>query len=134
MTPLWQGKGPRHDTVFVVEDDKKPGMRGLNIAPVQLFFSFRYNGVEFPCALVEWFMRVGVDHLTGMWVVRPDVIRNRQNRGVIHLDAILCAAHLIPIYRSDLLPLEIDSLISLDTFKGYHMNKYIDHHTHKIIF
>ena len=109
-------------------------MCGLNVARVQLFFLFRYNGVEFPCALVEWFTRVGVDHLTGMWVVCPDVIHNRQSRGVIHLDAILRAAHLIPIYGSDLLPLEIDSLILLDTFKGYYMNKYIDHHTHEIIF
>jgi hypothetical protein len=109
-------------------------MRELNVACIQLFFSFRYNGVEFPCTLVEWFTRVGVDHLTGMWVMHPDVICNRRNRGVIHLDAILCAAHLIPIYGSDPLPLEIDLLISLDTFKGYYVNKYIDHHTHEIIF
>ncbi|KAH9974793.1 hypothetical protein BGW80DRAFT_1490177 [Lactifluus volemus] len=133
-TPSWRGKGPRHDTVFVVEDDKKPGMRGLNVARIRLFFSFTYNDVKFPCALVEWFTRVGVDHVTGMWVIRPDYIRNRRNRAVIHLDAILRAAHLIPIYGSHPLPLEINSSISLDTFRGYYVNKYIDHHAHEIVF
>jgi hypothetical protein len=133
-TPSWRGKGPRYDTVFVVEDDEKPGVRGLNVARIRLFFSFTYNDVEFPCALVEWFTRVGVDHVTGMWVIRPDYIRNRRNRAVIHLDAILRAAHLIPIYGSDPLLLEINSSISLDTFRGYYVNKYIDHHAHEIVF
>jgi hypothetical protein len=133
-TPSWRRKGPRRDCVFVTEDDEKPGVRGLNIARVRLFFSFRYGSTEFPCALLEWFTRVGLDKVTGMWIVRPDFIRNRHNKSVVHLDALLCAAHLIPVYGSDRLPLEIGTMTSLDTFKAYYVNKYIDHHAHEIAF
>jgi hypothetical protein len=133
-TPSWRGRGPRYDTVFVVEDDEEPGMRGLNVARIRMFFSFVYNDVVFPCTLVEWFTTVGVDSITGMWVVRPDFIRNRRHKAVIHLDAILRAAHLIPVYGNSPLPIEINSLIALDTFKAYYVNKYIDHHAHEIAF
>ena len=51
--PLWRGKAPRRDCAFVVEDEDKPGMHGMNVARIQLFFSFKYNGKEYPCALLE---------------------------------------------------------------------------------
>ncbi|KIM37143.1 hypothetical protein M413DRAFT_31087 [Hebeloma cylindrosporum] len=38
--PSWRKKAPRRDCAFVVEDEDKPGMRGMNVARVQLFFSF----------------------------------------------------------------------------------------------
>ncbi|KAH9982991.1 hypothetical protein BGW80DRAFT_1434184 [Lactifluus volemus] len=133
-TPSWRGGGPRYDTVFVVEDDERPGMRGLNVARIRTFFSFVYNDVVFPCAFVEWFTTVGVDSITGMWVVHPDYICNRRHKAVIHLDAILRAAHLIPIYGRNPLPIQINSVVSLDTFKAYYVNKYIDHHAHEIAF
>ena len=44
--PLWRGKAPRRDCAFVVEDEDKPGMRGMNVARVQLFFSFVHNRKE----------------------------------------------------------------------------------------
>ncbi|KAH9957482.1 hypothetical protein BGW80DRAFT_1185947 [Lactifluus volemus] len=135
-TPSWRGQGPRRDCTFVTEDDEKPGVRGLNIARVTLFFSFLYYGTEYPCALLEWFTRVGLDQMTGMWIVRPDFIRtgNRCNKSVVHLDALLRTAHLIPVYGTERLPLEIDAINSLDTFRAYYVNKYIDHHAHEITF
>ncbi|KAH9954878.1 hypothetical protein BGW80DRAFT_1439609 [Lactifluus volemus] len=134
-TPSWRGTGPRRDCVFVTEDDEVPGVRGLNVAHISLLFSFIYYGTVFPCALVEWFTRVRLDRVTGMWIVRPDFIRNRRNKSVVHLDALLRAAHLIPVYdASERVPLEIESTISLDTFKAYYVNKYIDHHAHEIAF
>ncbi|KAI0297314.1 hypothetical protein B0F90DRAFT_1811137 [Multifurca ochricompacta] len=51
------GKGPRHDCAFIVEDEAKPGMQGLNIVCVQLMFSFKYNNIKYPCSLVDWFTR-----------------------------------------------------------------------------
>ena len=57
--PLWRGKAPRHDCAFVVEDEDKPGMHGMNVARIQLFFSFTYSGEEYQCALVDWFSRMG---------------------------------------------------------------------------
>lgn len=38
--PSWYGQ-PRHDTVFVVEDDDLPGMEGMSIARVRLLFYFK---------------------------------------------------------------------------------------------
>ena len=46
----------------------KPGMCGMNVACVQLFFSFVHNRKEYPCALVDWFS-TWVDRMT----VRRDV-------------------------------------------------------------
>ncbi|KAF5378335.1 hypothetical protein D9615_008783 [Tricholomella constricta] len=74
-TPSWRGRGPRRDCAFVVEDDQQPGMKGMSVVRVQLFFSFKHDGVTYPCALVEWFKTVGrgPDAETGLWKVKPDV-------------------------------------------------------------
>ena len=37
-TPSWQGSFPRHDTVFVETDANLPGMQGMAIAHILLFF------------------------------------------------------------------------------------------------
>ena len=49
----WCKKVPQYDTALVVEDDTWPGMRGLWVVRVKLFFSFLFDGVEYLCALVE---------------------------------------------------------------------------------
>ena len=69
------GKAPRRDCAFVVEDEDKPRMHGMNVAHVQLFFSFVHNRKEYPCALVNWFSTMGRSHdtETGMWKVHPDI-------------------------------------------------------------
>ena len=43
----------------MVEDEDKPGMRGMNVAHIQLFFSFAYKDKEYQCALVNRFSRMG---------------------------------------------------------------------------
>jgi len=63
--------------VFVVEDDMKPGIAGMNIIRVMLFFLFEYSSVLYPCTLVEWFTKVGWDPVTGLWVVRPDATHGK---------------------------------------------------------
>jgi hypothetical protein len=72
-TPSWRKHGARRDCAFAVEDQDKPGFRGTSVVRVKLFFSFNHDGVEYPCALVEWFKKVGrsPDVYTGMWVVEP---------------------------------------------------------------
>ena len=73
--PLWRGKAPHRDCAFIVEDENKPGMCGMNVARIQLFFSFSHNSKQYPCALVEWFSKIGqsLDSETGMWKVHPDI-------------------------------------------------------------
>ena len=43
----------------MVEDEDKPGMCGMNIAHIQLFFLFTYKDKEYQCALVNRFSRMG---------------------------------------------------------------------------
>jgi len=60
---------------------------------VQLFFSFSYEGVQYPCALVHWFSREGdsPDNTTGMWIVEPDTLDDdgKTLTSIIHLNTIL---------------------------------------------
>ena len=133
--PMWQGKAPRRDCAFVVEDEEKPGMRGMNVVRVQLFFSFSHNGKQYQCAFVEWFSRVGrsLDGETGMWKVRPDIRQGQRLCSVIHLDSFLRAAHLLPIFGRSFLPINFDYTYSLDAFSSYYVNHFADHHSHEII-
>lgn len=134
--PVWQGKAPRRDCALVVEDEDKPGMRGMNVARIQLFFSFSHNGKHYPCALVEWFSRMGrsPDSDTGMWKVCPDIRRGQRLCSVIHLNSILRGAHLLPIFGHRFLPINFKHTYSLDAFAGYYVNHFADHHSHEIIF
>ena len=64
--PSWQGHEQQHDCTFVITDDSQPGMKGINIIRVLLFFLFDYNGVVYPCIVMEWFETVGLNHMTGL--------------------------------------------------------------------
>lgn len=132
--PSWRGRERRHDCTLVVMDDSQPGMMGMNVVRVLLFFSFDYNGVEYPCAVVEWFQTVGLDDVMGLWVVRPDFTEGKRDKSVLHLDSFLRGAHLIPRYGTQKLPLDFHFSYSLDAFRTYYVNKYIDHHANEIIF
>ncbi|KAI6009298.1 hypothetical protein EDC04DRAFT_2871383 [Pisolithus marmoratus] len=107
-------------------DPNIPGMGGLHIARVFLFFSFSYDGIKYPYA---------PDNDTGMWVIQPDLDANGQcELEVVHVHCILCGAYLIPVYECDCLPTNIQHTNSLDIFQAYYVNKYIDHHAFKIAF
>ncbi|KAG1796926.1 uncharacterized protein HD556DRAFT_1441101 [Suillus plorans] len=132
------GNGPgRHDCIFISTDPSAEGMRGFDIAQVRLFFSFKHNGILYPCALVHWFKRVRnlPDEITGMWVVEPEVLEDGTClASVVHLNAILRAAHLIPVYGNDFVPTYLSYTQTLDAFRTYYVNKYIDHQAYEIAF
>lgn len=109
-------------------------MRGMNVVRVRLFFSFEYENVYYPCALVDWFKRVGCDPITGLWIVRPDIMHGRQDQSVLHLDSFLRGAHLIPVFGKQKLPLDFHHTYSLDAFQAFYVNKFIDHHANEIAF
>jgi hypothetical protein len=90
--PLRQGKPPLHDCAFMVEDEDKHGMCGMNVASIQLFLSFVHNRKEYPCALVNWFSTIGRsrDSETGMWKVRPGICQGQHLSLVIHF----CVGHI----------------------------------------
>jgi hypothetical protein len=131
-------KGPgRYDTIFVNTDPSVEGMQGLDVARVRLFFSFSHDGIEYPCALVHWFSRVGdlpSDH-TGMWVVKPDLMDNGKNlTAIIHLDTVVRASHLIPVFGPQRVSRTLSFTDTLDTFTSFYVNKYVDHHAFEIAF
>jgi len=131
-------KGPgRYDTIFVNTDPSVEGMRGMDVARVRLFFSFSHDGIEYPCALVHWFSRVGdlPDDHTGLWVVEPDTSGNGEAfASIIHLDAIVRASHLIPVFGPRHVSRTLSFTDTLDKFTSFYVNKYIDHHAFEIAF
>lgn len=133
--PMWRGEGPRYDCVFVGTDPDADGMHGYEIARVFCFFSFVYKGITYPCAAIRWFDKDGEepDELTGMWIVHPGTLPNHTpNYAIIHIESIYRAAHLIPVYGTDPIPLEIKPHHSYDAFKSFYVNKYADHHSFEI--
>ncbi|KAH9027343.1 hypothetical protein EDB85DRAFT_2172406 [Lactarius pseudohatsudake] len=133
-TPHFFGH-PRRDTVFVVLDDSQPGMDGMEIGRVLLFFSFEYRRKSFSCALINWFVHADErDPDTGMWVVKQEVDRRGQpTLEVIHVDSIARAAHLLPIYGSSRVPEDFDYHDALDTYYSFFVNHYVDYHAHEFI-
>jgi hypothetical protein len=131
-TPSWRRGQGRHDCAFVVEDEGKAGMSGMRIVRVLLFFSIEYNQEKYPCAFVEWFETVKLDSVTGLWLVCPEYTDGSRDKSVLHLDTFLRAAHLIPVYGGQQIPLDFHFSKSLDFFEAYYVNKYIDHHAFEI--
>jgi hypothetical protein len=133
----WHKGPPRYDCVFVVTDEMSEGMQSLDVAHVCLFFSFTYASRYYPCALVHWFSRIGdnPDEDTGCWMVEPDrAADGSPHAAIIHLDAVLRAAHLIGICGSDMLPKDLSFADSLDVFLAFYVNKFIDNHAFHIAY
>jgi len=136
-TRSWRNGPARYDCVAAVTDASADGMRGLTVGRVRLFFSFRSFGVRYPCALVEWFEKVGAepDEITGMWVVAPEYHHDGSRvRNVVHLDTILRNVHLLPTFGATYVPRGLDFTSSLDAFRAFYVSKYADHHSHEILF
>jgi hypothetical protein len=53
---------------------------------------------------------------------------------IIHLDTIVCAAHLMGVYGKKYVPNNLTAEESLNAFRTYYVNKFIDHHAFKIAF
>jgi hypothetical protein len=134
-THSWRNQGPRRDCALVVEDDTKPGIKGLTPVRVMLFFSFIHLGKPYPCAFVEWFKKYGShpDKETGMWKVRPHMVGRRRLRTVVHLDTFLRGAHLLPVFDgATRLPVDFHFSYSLGAFEAYFINKYADNQMYEI--
>ncbi|KAI6008589.1 hypothetical protein EDC04DRAFT_2871475 [Pisolithus marmoratus] len=120
---------PCYDCVFVITNPHVEGMLGLDITCVLCFFSFKYLGAEYPCAIIRWFDCVGdgPDPNTGMWKVRT---HNAQDISIIHLDIIYRVAQLIPIYASH----ESVDPASVKPIHTFYVNKFADHHVFEIAY
>ena len=133
--PSWRHAAPQHGCVFVETDAALPGMQGLLVAQVFLFFKFSYRDIVYPCALVHWFEPVGNEPCpdTGMWIVRPTFRGRFKESRIIPISSIYRAAHLLPIYKTGYkVPRTMSPEDTLDSFKAFYVNKYIDHHAFEI--
>jgi hypothetical protein len=133
-------KGPgRYDTVFVNTNPAAEGMLGLDVARVKLFFSISDEEVQYPCALVHWFCRAGdsPDENTGMWVVdKMDALNDggESPTAILHLDTIVRAAHLIPVFGREHVSPTLSFTDTLNTFTKFYVNRFVDHHSFEIAF
>ncbi|KAG1883443.1 hypothetical protein F4604DRAFT_1879062 [Suillus subluteus] len=135
--PQWRNEYARNDCVFVNTNPELEGMRGFDVARVLCFFSFNFQGITYPCAVIWWFDTIGdsPDDDTRMWVVRPAYHANHAPHiSIIHVDSIYRAAHLIPIYGARSVSYDLKYYQSYDTFRAYYVNKYADHHAFEIAF
>lgn len=132
--PSWRNGPARQDCAFVITDPTLQGMRGLDVVRILAFFSFVYLGKVYPCAIVRWFVRGDEpDDATGMWIVRPGFnARHQPDISIIHLDTMYRAAHLIPVYRGQEVPLDLHPHHSYEAFGAYYVNKFADHHAFEI--
>jgi hypothetical protein len=135
--PSWRRGPARYDCILVNTDPSAQGMRGLEVARVWAFLSFKSQGVTYPCALIHWFSRVDnePDEDTGMWIVEPDYdLSGSPFMAIIHLDSVLRAAHLLGVCGKELLPKYLTHNDSLDAFHSFYVNKFIDHHAFEVAF
>lgn len=136
-TPCWRKAQGRYGCVLLEKDHMLPRFRGLHVVQVHLFFSFKYNQKQYPCAMVQWFAPIGDCPCkdTGMWMVEPDLDHDGECvTTIVHLDSIVRGAHLIPIFSSAFIPHELHFSKTLDAFRAYYINKYADHHMHTIAY
>ncbi|KAF9525988.1 hypothetical protein CPB83DRAFT_870662 [Crepidotus variabilis] len=115
-TPLWHNSYERRDTVFVKTDPNQTGMMGMSIGRVFLFFSFTFLEKNYSWTFVHWLER-----------------ESDQSMAVISLDCIPRGAHLLPVYGPTPLPSTFYFSQTLDVFRAYFVNRYIDHHCHEFL-
>jgi hypothetical protein len=137
-TRSWHKEGPRRDCILI-QKDNSPGFKGLRVARVLVFFGFTHERVHHSCALVTLYAPpdgvVGPCEDTHMWIVEPQRDEDGEERiEVISTDIILRGAHLLPVYGDFMIPREVDHTNSLDLFNLYYVNKFVDHHSHEVVF
>ncbi|KAJ3502576.1 hypothetical protein NMY22_g18540 [Coprinellus aureogranulatus] len=139
-SPAWQGGAPRHDCVYIEKDPGEVGFKGLGVAQVMFFLSFKHLGVEYQCAYVRWFEAFGDSPCdkTGLWRVVPDLRRGQRVCSIVHIDSILRSAHLIPVFGTysarNRVPIRFHHSQALTSYAMFYVNRYIDYNAHETIF
>lgn len=133
--PKWKTSGitaPRRDCVLLETGTDMVGVRGLNVARVHLFFSFMLGEEVFECALIHEFCKTFTDPDpdNGLWIFEPDYSDSGYRiMSVVHVDSIARAAHLLPVFKDQApTPKEINFTNTLNVFRAFYLNKYIDYH------
>ena len=106
-------------------------MKGSGVARVHLFFSFEVDSEQFSCALVHHFAKSykDPDPDNGVWIVEPDLdCNNYRVMSVVHVDSIVRATHLLPVFKVDTpITREVNFSHTPNTFTAFYINKH-DYH------
>ncbi|KAG1840400.1 hypothetical protein C8R48DRAFT_751327 [Suillus tomentosus] len=136
VVPSWRKGSARFDCAFVNTDNRHDGMLSMDVVRIFCFFSFTFtNSHTYPCALVQWFHRIAEerDELTGMWMVALSFNEDgSRDLSIIHIDSIIRGAHLLPIFGTQLVPRGLRFYDSLDVYRGFYVNRFIDHHAFEL--
>jgi hypothetical protein len=110
-------------------------MCGMMVGRVKVFLAFKHEGIEYPCALVEWFVHTSdePDSVTGMWVVEPHLTDGQRSVGLVHTDFLVRGCQLIGVYGSQFLPADFSFVYTLDSFRRFYVNRYLDYHSHEYV-
>lgn len=134
--PSWRNGPGRFDCAFVNTDDRQDGILSMDVVRIFCFFSFTFtNSCIYSCALVQWFYRITEerDEVTGMYMVAPSFDEDGSpNMSIIHIDSIVRGAHLLPIFGTQFVPRGLQFHHSLDVFRGFYINRFIDHHSFEL--
>ena len=128
----WRNGPARYDTVLINTNSDSEGIHGFEIARVLLFFAFHHQEKRYPCALVHWFSFADVepDEETGFWTVGPDFTDDGSpHLAIVHINSIYRAVHLLAAHQdAQFINREFTMHSTLDEFKLFYVNKYVDHH------
>ncbi|KAG1858200.1 hypothetical protein F4604DRAFT_1882971 [Suillus subluteus] len=117
--PVWRNEAPWYDCVFVNTDADTEGMGGMDVARVMCFSPSHLKDNPYP--------------YTGMWIVTPSFDTDDSlSVGIIHIDSIYCATHLIPIYGPQNISRNLKHYNLYNVFQAFYVNKFADHHAFEI--
>lgn len=137
-TPMRKGNTtvPRRDCILIAMDATKSGFSSMQVARTCLLLSINYLNKPIPCALVDWFVTEGnhPDPVMGMWVVKSQYTANNWSfSSIIHLDSVLRGIHLLPVYKKCTVAQGQSYSHSLDSYRRFYVNKYIDYHAFETV-
>ncbi|KAF9232417.1 hypothetical protein BU15DRAFT_90655 [Melanogaster broomeanus] len=114
------GTGGMHHEHIRATPSCTDSINGMDIAESSAFF------LPIPQARRSLCIGSRPDNTTGLWMVHPSFEDDGlRELSVIHLDTIFHAVHLLPIFgNSDSIHPAVNLHNSLDTFKGYYVNKF----------
>ncbi|KAJ7800645.1 hypothetical protein B0H14DRAFT_3092576 [Mycena olivaceomarginata] len=120
---------------FVVTDPDLPGMHGMEIGRVFLFFSSPIPTHTTHAPLSNGTRHSRQDDDTSMWVVTYSRGREKPPPDTCSTAPGLHCARgpSSSVYGSELLPDDFHFSYSLDSFRAFFVNRYTDHHTHEFL-
>ncbi|KAF8334796.1 hypothetical protein F5887DRAFT_1063466 [Amanita rubescens] len=136
-TQSWRKGVSRFDCMLYKGDTLNPrSMRILQVVRARLFFRFGYCNKLYSCALVHWFRTLEnePDEDTGMWKIEPIFgVDGKPWATVVAVKDLVRAAHILPIFDSTFAEKDLTFDQTLDKFKLFYVNKFVDHDSFSLV-